>query len=160
MLLGAGGGFAGAEPIGLGAGLEDVGVEGRARHARTEHRLRRIPPRLLPVRAAVAAVTGGGAGRLGCPRGRGGLDGAAASHPPHVARQVPVKIRYRRAHDHNLPFQCTITYLFASFQPTAQALLAEVAATAANSNDPGGLGLRTCFQVVPFQCMMSVFGPV
>lgn len=51
-------------------------------------------------------------------------------------------------------------YLFASFQPTAQALSAEVAATAASSNDPGGLGLRTCFQALPFQCMMSGTKPL
>jgi hypothetical protein len=40
--------------------------------------------------------------------------------------------------------------------PTAQALLADVAATPERLADVPGLGLATCFQAVPFQRSMSV----
>ena len=40
--------------------------------------------------------------------------------------------------------------------PTAQALRAEVAATASRAEVLVGLGLATCAQLVPFQCRISV----
>jgi hypothetical protein len=53
---------------------------------------------------------------------------------------------------HEVPFHRRIRDLL--LEPTAQALLAEVAATA--DRLPAGLGLGTCFQAVPFQCRISV----
>src|ERR1022692_3244584 len=47
---------------------------------------------------------------------------------------------------HIVPFQCRITL------PTAQALLADLAATPSrDSSGPGLLGLGTCFHARPFQ---------
>src|SRR5262249_40445134 len=43
--------------------------------------------------------------------------------------------------------------------PTAQMLVAEVAATPASSLTGPGLGLGICFQVLPVQRMMMVFSP-
>jgi hypothetical protein len=44
--------------------------------------------------------------------------------------------------------------------PTAQALLADVAATPARLAVVPGLGLGTCFHAVPFQCKMRVLPPL
>ena len=62
-----------------------------------------------------------------------------------------------------VPFQCRIRVLMPPkpwkqfpVQPTAQALLAEVAATPNRAPPPFGVGLGTCFQAVPFQCAITV----
>jgi hypothetical protein len=62
-----------------------------------------------------------------------------------------------------VPFQCKISVLIPPkpwkqfpAQPTAQALLAEVAATPNSAPPSDGVGLGTCFQVLPFQCRICV----
>jgi hypothetical protein len=52
-----------------------------------------------------------------------------------------------------VPFQCRISEPLVS-EPTAQALLEEVAATP-DRLPPGGLGLSTCCHSMPFQCRIS-----
>ena len=56
-----------------------------------------------------------------------------------------------------VPFQCRIRLWPLLVPPTAQALLAEVAATA-RSSPPGRPEFGTCFQLVPFQCAISGLG--
>jgi hypothetical protein len=59
-----------------------------------------------------------------------------------------------------LPFQCRIRVLGLLVkqlvQPTAQALLAEVAATPESSPPPAGVGLGTRVHAVPFQRAIRV----
>jgi hypothetical protein len=59
-----------------------------------------------------------------------------------------------------VPFQCSIKVklppALAGSEPTAHALLAEVAATEISSLSAEGLGLGTCVQAVPFQCSAKV----
>src|SRR6516225_2486868 len=50
-----------------------------------------------------------------------------------------------------------IRVLLKATQPTAQALRAEVAATAASLLSSGRRGLATCFHAVPFQCTIMVW---
>src|ERR1022692_1929343 len=64
---------------------------------------------------------------------------------------------------HAVPFQCRMRVWSVvpwKYSPTAQALLAEVAATPPRTlkvKEPRGFGLGTCFQAVPFQCRMMVW---
>src|SRR5689334_14475438 len=61
---------------------------------------------------------------------------------------------------HLVPFQCSIKVRLPpaldGYEPTAQASLAEVAATEISSLPAEGLGLGTCVQAVPFQCSAKV----
>jgi hypothetical protein len=62
-----------------------------------------------------------------------------------------------------VPFQCRIRVSvppLVNRKPTAQAFVAEVAATPLSSPLPTGFGLRTCFQEVPFQRSIRVAFPV
>ena len=54
-----------------------------------------------------------------------------------------------------LPFQCSMRVLLKSL-PTAQALVADVAATPSRASVPEGLGLGTTSQALPFQCSIRV----
>ena len=56
-----------------------------------------------------------------------------------------------------VPFQRAISAVPAEPAPTAQASLAEAAATPNRLGLVPGLGLGTCVQAVPFQCAMKVF---
>jgi hypothetical protein len=55
-----------------------------------------------------------------------------------------------------VPFQCRIRVLVLPMEPTAQALLAEVAAMADRTLWEGRFGAGTCLQAVPFQCRIKV----
>src|ERR1022692_703557 len=68
-----------------------------------------------------------------------------------------------RTRFHAVPFQCRTRVWSVvpwKYSPTAQALLAEVAATPSRTlkvEEPPGSGLRTCFHAVPFQRRMMVW---
>src|ERR1700678_2934156 len=72
----------------------------------------------------------------------------------------PVRIGIVPDHFHALPFQCSTRGLALEapkslVQPTAQALRPEMAKTPRSWPPFGGAGMRTRFQVVPFQCSAS-----
>jgi hypothetical protein len=56
-----------------------------------------------------------------------------------------------------VPFQCC-TIVPPRSEPTAQASLAEVAATPTNWLNWPGAGLDACVQAVPFQCRITICG--
>jgi hypothetical protein len=58
-----------------------------------------------------------------------------------------------------LPFHRSIKVVPVLEEPTAQALVADVAATPASAAPPAGLGLGTCFHAVPFQRRIKVLPP-
>ena len=61
----------------------------------------------------------------------------------------------RGNHFQMVPFQCC-TIVVPRSEPTAQALLAEVAATPTSWLNWPGVGLGTCFQAVPFHRSIRV----
>src|SRR5260370_28600550 len=71
------------------------------------------------------------------------------------ARRVGLGTRRQAA-----PFQCSINGILpvlVNVSPTAQALVADVAATLLSSEEmPGGVGLLTRVHAVPFQCTITV----
>src|SRR6516162_319087 len=72
-----------------------------------------------------------------------------------TAWKAPLRLRFGTWLQ-TVPFQCSIRVLPRKAEPTAQALVAEVAATPDRVANVPGLGLGTRVQAVPFQCTINV----